>query len=284
MPTSNIKLISWNVNGLRSILTKTKDGKKSTTQIENNSLNSVIEELTPDIICLQEIRCSETFDFDEVLQYKSKGYIIVGRNCAKNKKGYSGVMVLSKLPFNDVIFDMPHLPQNHHLNEEGRVITVIYSSFILVNSYVPNSKPDLSRLEYRTKEWEPNMRKHINNMKAKYNKPIIACADWNVAPTNIDVHNPKSAKNKHGFTEEEKASFQQLLKECEMIDSYRKLHPTTIQYSWWSNFAKSRERNVGWRIDTFLVSSSVERKINDANIHTDFFGSDHAPVSLEMTL
>lgn len=280
----HIKLVSWNVNGLRSILTKTKDGKKHKAHIQNNSLSSVIDELKPDIICLQEIRCSDTFDFDDVLQYKDKGYTFVGRNCAKNKKGYSGVMVLSKLPFTEVMFDMPHLGPNHYLNEEGRVITVIYPSFILVNSYVPNAKPDLSRLEYRTNEWEPSMRKHINNMKAKYNKPVIACADWNVAPTDIDVHNPKGAKNKHGFTEQEKEAFRLLLKECELVDTYRKVHPTSIQYSWWSNFAKSRERNLGWRIDTFLVSSSIEKKIKDADIHTQYFGSDHAPVALDVAL
>lgn len=279
-----IKFISWNVNGLRSILTKSKDGKKSATPIETNSLASIIDEVKPDIICLQEIRCNETFDFDEVLHYKDKGYTVVGRNCAKNKKGYSGVMVLSKLPFADVVFDMPHLGPNHHLNEEGRVITVVYPSFVLINSYVPNAKPDLSRLDYRTKEWEPNMRKHINNMKSKYNRPIIACADWNVAPTDIDVHNPKSAKNKHGFTEEEKAAFHQLLQDCELVDTYRNIHPTVVKYSWWSNFAKSRERNVGWRIDTFLVSSSLQKKIKDADIHTEYFGSDHAPVSLEVVI
>ncbi len=279
-----IKLISFNVNGIRSILSKTKEGVKHTSFIPNNTLYSITSSEQPDILCIQEVRCNEKFDINSVLKYEEQGYTLVGQNCAKNKAGYSGVMVLSKLKPLSVVYDFPHLSSDDSSNTEGRLITVEYSSFILINAYVPNSKPDLSRLVYRTKEWEFHMRKHIENMKKKYNKPIVACADWNVAPRDIDVHNPKSAKNKHGFTEEEKAAFQLLLKDCHLIDTFRHLHPNTIKYSWWSNFAKSRERNLGWRIDSFLVSSTLEKKIKEADILTEYMGSDHAPVSLTITL
>lgn len=282
---TQIKLISFNVNGIRSILSKTKEGVKHTTFIPNNTLNTLLSNVQPDIVCLQEVRCNEKFDVNSVLKHEEQGYTLVGQNCAKNKAGYSGVLVLSKLKPLSVVYDFPHLFSDDPSNAEGRLITVEYSSFILINAYVPNAKPDLSRLEYRTKEWEFHMRKHIENMKKKFNnKPIVACADWNVAPHDIDVHNPKTAKNKHGFTEEEKAAFQLLLKDCQLIDTFRHLHPNTVKYSWWSNFAKSRERNVGWRIDGFLVSTTLDKKIKEADILTEYMGSDHAPVLLTINL
>lgn len=279
---TQMKLVSFNVNGIRSIMSKTKDGKKYNTCIANNTLTSVMTDISPDIICLQEIRCNDKFDINASLQYEDKGYILIGQNCSKARAGYSGVLVLSKLKPNTVLYDFPHLPNESVLNTEGRLITVEYPAFILINAYVPNSKPDLSRLEFRTKEWEVHMRKHIENMKKKYNKPVIACADWNVAPYDIDVHNPKSAKNKHGFTEEEKEAFRLLLQECQLIDTFRYVHPKTVKYSWWSNFAKSRERNVGWRIDGFCISSTLAKNIRNADIHTEYMGSDHAPVSLTL--
>lgn len=278
------KLISFNVNGIRAILSKTKDGKKHSTFIKNNTLNNIIDEQTPDIICLQEVRCNDKFDIESILHYQDKGYMMIGQNCSKNKAGYSGVLILSKVKPVSVVYDFPHITNTHPLNMEGRLITVEYPSFILINAYVPNSKPDLSRLDFRTNEWEVNMRKHIEAMKTIHKKPIVACADWNVAPYDMDVHNPKSAKNKHGFTEQEKEAFRLLLSECQLIDTFRHLHPRTIKYSWWSNFAKSRERNLGWRIDGFVVSSTLEKNIKDADIHTEYMGSDHAPVSLTLTL
>jgi exodeoxyribonuclease-3 len=282
----NTKLISFNVNGIRSILSKTKDGVKHSAFIANNALSSIMTDMQPDIVCLQEIRCNDKLDIASILQGHGYGdYEVVGKNCAKNKAGYSGVLVLSRKKPLTVIYDFPHLSDSNPLNNEGRLITIEYPAFVLINAYVPNSKPDLSRLAFRTGEWESNMRKHIENMRKRFNnKPVIACADWNVAPQDIDVHNPKSAKNKHGFTEEEKHAYQLLLKDCVMTDTFRHVHPKTVKYSWWSNFAKSRERNVGWRIDGFLVSTNVSSKIKDADIHTDYMGSDHAPVSLTISL
>jgi exodeoxyribonuclease-3 len=265
-------------------MSKTRDGQKHNTFIENNALKTILKNEEPDIVCLQEVRCNNNFDINTILHYDKLGYMLVGTNCSKAKSGYSGVLILSKLKPLNVVYDFPHLPDSNILNVEGRLLTVEYHSFVLINAYVPNSKPDLSRLDFRIQEWEVNMRKHIDSMKKQFNKPIIACADWNVAPQNIDVHNAKSAKNKHGFTEEEKVAFQQLIDKCQMIDTFRLMHPNTIKYSWWSNFAKSRERNLGWRIDTILVSSSLKRKVKDANIHTEYMGSDHAPVYLTISI
>ena len=277
-----MKIISWNVNGIRSILTKNKDGTKNKDIILNNTLHTLIKEQKPDIIALQEIRCSEDFDIHNKLGLDELGYKVVSQNCSKSRKGYSGTLVLSNLSYNEVVYDFPHIRNDNELNKEGRVITIEFPKFIFINTYVPNSKPDLSRLDFRIKEWETNMRIHINAIKTKYNKPIIITGDFNVAPSDIDVHNPKAVKGKHGFTEEEKQSFKELLEECQLINCLRYLYPTKVAFTWWSNFAKSRERNIGWTIDHFLVSSSLKKKVKDFKVYDQYYGSDHAPISLDI--
>lgn len=282
-----VKIISFNVNGIRSILTKEKDGTKHKDIITNNSLASLLETEQPDILCLQEIRCSSSLDIAKLLQLDQKGYHIIGQNCSKVKAGYSGTLIISKLPPpNTIIQDFPHLPSSHELNGEGRIITAEFGKFVLINVYVPNSKPDLSRLTFRIDQWEAEVRKHISSMKSKFsNKPIVLCGDLNVAPNEIDLHNPKQAKGKHGFTDQERSAFKALLEECDLVDAYRYLHPqTTNDYSWWSNFANSRERNKGWRIDIHVVSSFVAKKIKEAKIQQEYYGSDHAPISLTIAL
>lgn len=279
-----LKLISWNVNGIRSIVTKDKDGKKSVAAIPDNALSALIAEQSPDIVCLQEIRCSESLDLTQLLDLQTKGYQILGQNCSKVKAGYSGTLVISRLPALSVIKDFPDFPSAHQLNGEGRCITVEYAKFVLINVYVPNSQPGLTRLDFRINDWETAMRSHIKKMVKKYNKPIILCGDMNVAPSDVDVHNPKAVKGKHGFTIAEKQAFTQLLHECNLIDSFRHIHPSKVQFSWWSNFAKSRERNVGWRIDIFAVSSTLINKLKHAEIHDEYFGSDHAPISLTLSI
>jgi exodeoxyribonuclease-3 len=279
-----IKIVSWNVNGIRSLLTKEKDGTKHKDFIDNNSLSTLIDEHTPDIVCLQEIRCNASFNISETLKLQERGYNIIGLNCSKAKSGYSGVLVLSKLKHEDVYGDFPQYSSTHELNQEGRLITIEFPKFILINAYVPNAKPDLARLDFRVNQWETAMRKHINNMKSKHDKPVIACADWNVAPNELDVHNPKSAKGKHGFTVEERDAFAKLLKDCDLVDSFRYMNPSKVAYTWWSNFAKSRERNLGWRIDTFLVSTSISKKLKYSEAHPEYLGSDHCPVIIEVGL
>lgn len=282
MTKQNIKLVSWNVNGIRSILSKSKDGTKHKGVFEHNALATLITTQQPDIVALQEIRCSIDFDIGMHLKLSEQGYNVIGQNCAKTKKGYSGTIVFSRLPYEDVINDFPHIPLDTDINKEGRVITVIYNKFVFINTYVPNSKPDLSRLDFRVSEWEKNMRIHINSMKEQYNRPVIITGDFNVAPADIDVHNPKTVKGQHGFTEEEKKAFAQLLKECDLVNGLRYLYPNKVVFTWWSNFAKSRERNKGWTIDHFLLSSSFVKKIMDVTVLDDYKGSDHAPVILQI--
>lgn len=280
-----MKIISFNCNGIRSVLTKEKDGTKHKQVIDNNVIASLLDEEKPDILCLQEIRCGDSLDISKLLELSSRGYHIINQNCSVVKAGYSGTLVVSKHPALTVIKNFQNLPENHELNGEGRIITVEFPKFVLINVYVPNSKPDLSRLEFRVKQWEKEIRNHINNLQVQFNKPIIMCGDLNVAPKEIDLHNPKGSKGKHGFTIEERDAFQKLLDECKMIDAYRHMYPTKQnEYTWWSNFAKSREKNKGWRIDIYVVSKSVSKKIEEVKIYTDHYGSDHAPISLSISL
>jgi len=280
-----MKIISFNCNGIRSVLTKEKDGTKHKDVIDNNVISTLLDEQKPDILCLQEIRCSETLDISKLLNLESKGYNIINQNCSVVKAGYSGTLVLSKISASTVIKNFPHLPLNHELNGEGRIITVEFPKFILINVYVPNSKPDLSRLKFRIEQWEKEVRNHISKMQVQFNKPVVMCGDLNVAPNEIDLHNPKGSKGKHGFTNEERDAFQKLLDECKMVDAYRFLYPTKPnEYTWWSNFAKSREKNKGWRIDIHVVSKSLSKKIEEVQVHNDYYGSDHAPISLSLSL
>lgn len=280
-----INIISFNCNGIRSVLTKNKDGTKHKEVIDNNVITTLLDEQKPDILCLQEIRCSDALDVGKLLKLESKGYHIVNQNCSNVKAGYSGTLVISRQPAITVIKNFPDLPMNHELNGEGRIITVEFPKFVLINVYVPNSKPDLSRLKFRVEQWESKVRNHIDKIERTFNKPIIMCGDLNVAPNEIDLHNPKGSKGKHGFTQEERDAFQKLLDECNLVDAYRHLYPKKQNdYTWWSNFAKSREKNKGWRIDIHLVSKSLVKKINDVKIHQDYYGSDHAPISLEISV
>jgi exodeoxyribonuclease-3 len=273
-----MKIISWNLNGLRSVLTKDKNGAKIT--IGETVIETLIKEQNPDILCLQEIRCSEDVKLNTI-DFESYGYKDITLNCAF-KKGYSGTAIFSKvkplsikLGFND---------ENNKLNNEGRLINFEFSKFILINAYVPNAKTDLSILDWRINTWEASIRNHIKNLQNTIDKHIIYCGDLNVAHDEIDVHSPSGAKGKHGFTLEERGAFQKLLDECKLIDSFRVIKPNEQKYSWFSNFAKSRERGKGWRIDYFLISKNLKTKIIKADILEQFFGSDHLPIILELKL
>jgi exodeoxyribonuclease III len=279
----SLSIVTWNVNGIRSVLTKEKDGTKHKATITENTLYTLITKEHPDIVCLQEIRCNEKLDIAGALKLDELGYSIIGTNCSKAKAGYSGTLVLAKTQA-PIVKDFPRFPSTHELNNEGRVIAVEFPKFVLINVYVPNSKPDLSRLEYRANTWEVAMRQHITDLKKKYNKPVILCGDLNVAPQDIDVHNPKGAKGKHGFTTEEKEAFQALLSECDMKDAFRELHPDKVAYTWWSNFANSRARNKGWQIDKFIVSSKLMSKVTKVDVKADYYGSDHCPVMMTLAL
>lgn len=255
-----MKIVTWNVNGIRAVLQKDKSGKRNTKN--PNVLTDLINEHDPDIICLQETKCPQ--DLDIMLPFTYKKLI-----ASTTKKGYSGVAVLSKIPPLKELNDFPH-------NEEGRVIVLEYPEFYLFNTYTPNSKPDLSRLEYRINVWEKQIRTYLNRLQKK--KPVIYVSDFNVAPTGLDIHKIKGHEKTHGFTIEERGAFAELLEECDLVDTYRMLHPMERKYTWFSNFAKSRENNKGWRIDMVLVSKQLSNKIESVDILSDYYGSDHIPV------
>jgi len=261
-----MRIISWNVNGLRAILEKDKNGKRDTKN--KNVLESLILEQDPDIICLQETKCPEDCKMDVNFKYKK----ILS---SKNKKGYSGVAILSKEEPINVLEDFSE-------NEEGRLICLEFYKFYLINVYVPNSKPDLSRLDYRINIWESKIKKYINKLQEK--KLVIYTGDLNVAPTELDIHTIKGHNRSHGFTEEERNAFLELKKECKMIDTFRYLHPNEKKYSWFSNFGKARENNKGWRIDIFLISDKLQQNIKNSDILREYNGSDHIPIILDLDI
>ena len=250
-----MKIISWNVNGIRSILKK--------------GFLDFIQAHDPDILCLQETKAREE-DVDLILPQYSQFW-----NAAQ-KKGYSGTCIFTKEKplnvVNGILLDIHDL--------EGRVITLEYLEFFLVNVYVPNSKRDLSRLDYRSKQWDVDFHQYLKTLERK--KPVIFCGDLNVAHTEIDLSFPKANVNNHGFTSEERAGFDSLIN-AGFIDTFREFEKEGGHYTWWSHFNKCRERNIGWRIDYFLISSSLRPKLKDAYILSDVMGSDHCPVGLELS-
>lgn len=247
-----MKLISWNVNGLRACV--------------NKGFMDTFKNLDADIFCLQETKLQEgQIELDLEGYYDYWNYA--------EKKGYSGTAVFTKEKPLSVSYGMGI--EDH--DKEGRVITLEFDDFYLVNVYTPNSKRELERLEYRM-QWEDDFRSYLLNLNE--NKPVVMCGDLNVAHKEIDLKNPKTNKKSAGFTNEERNKMTELI-EAGFIDSFRYFYPDKEEvYSWWSNFAKSRERNIGWRIDYFVVSKSFEHKIKDAFIYPEYLGSDHCPVGL----
>jgi len=257
-----MKIISFNVNGMKSIHGKSKTGEKGCEPNEN-VLTKLIDEQKPDILCLQETRCSTTKELE------CYGFENIYTSFAE-KKGYSGTAILSKQkPMNIEYFNGPLV------TNEGRMIVAEYDTFIVVNVYTPNSKDELLRLDERL-VWDMKFCEYLTNLK----KPIVACGDFNCASQDIDIHNPKVHRKSAGFSDEERDSFNVLRNEIGLIDTFRRLHPDTIKYSYWSNFHQSREKNRGWRIDYVLCSSSLS--IVEADILNEYFGSDHCPVMAEI--
>lgn len=249
-----LKLISWNVNGLRA-------------QVRKGFLEK-LEALDPDILCLQEIKLSEgQLELD--LEHYEEYY-----NYAE-RKGYSGTAIFTKKKPLSVTYGIG-IPEH---DQEGRVITMAFESFILVTCYTPNSKRGLERLDYR-QVWEDAFLAYLK--KLEEDKPVVVCGDLNVAHNDIDLANPASNHKNAGFTDEERAKFNQLL-DNGFIDTFRYFHPDeTEAYTWWSNFANSRARNIGWRIDYFLASEALKPRLISASIHADVMGSDHCPVELQL--
>ena len=249
-----MKLISWNVNGLRACMTK--------------GFMGAFESLNADIFCLQETKLSEG-----QLALELPGYHQYW-NYAE-KKGYSGTAIFTKEEPLSAAYGIG-IPEHDH---EGRVITLEYEKFYFVTVYTPNSQDGLKRLDYRM-EWEKAFLAYLKKLEEK--KPVIFCGDLNVAHQEIDLKNPKTNRKNAGFTDEERARFSELLKEG-FVDTFRYFYPEeTGIYSWWSYRFHAREKNAGWRIDYFLVSEVLKDELKDAKIHTEIFGSDHCPVELEI--
>ncbi len=247
-----MKLISWNVNGLRACITK--------------GFYDFFRQEDADIFCLGETKMQP-----EQAEIETPGYHQYWNSAVK--KGYSGTAVFTKQEPLSVCYG---LGIEEH-DQEGRVITLEFENFYLVNVYTPNSKDGLLRLDYRM-EWEDAFRAYLK--KLDESKPVIVCGDMNVAHQEIDLKNPKTNRKNPGFTDEERAKMTELLASG-FIDSFRALYPDkTDAYSWWSYRARAREKNVGWRIDYFLVSNRLKEQIQDAVIYADILGSDHCPVGL----
>ena len=251
-----MKFISWNVNGLRACMQK--------------GFADFFQSADAVIFCVQETKLQEG-----QIDFAPDGYFCYW-NYAE-KKGYSGTAIFTKKEPISVTYGMGI--EEH--DKEGRLITLEFDDFYFITVYVPNSKRELLRLDYRM-EWEDAFRDYINRLNEK--KPIVFCGDLNVAHCEIDLKNPKTNHNNAGFTDQERNKFTQLL-DSGYTDTFRYFYPdATGIYSWWSYMFKAREKNAGWRIDYFVTSKSLDKKLIDAKIHTDIFGSDHCPVELEIDL
>ena len=251
-----MKLISWNVNGLRACM--------------NKGFMEFFNAVDADVFCIQESKMHKDqaeFDFSGYYEYWNSA----------EKKGYSGVAIFSKQEPLSVGYDMGIA---HH-DKEGRIITAEYSDFYLVNVYTPNSKRELERLEYRM-EWEDDFRAFLKALESK--KPVIVCGDLNVAHKEIDLKNPKTNRRNAGFTDEEREKMSVLL-DSGFTDTYRHFYPDKGgAYTWWSYMGKARANNTGWRIDYFLCSKGLDSRLKSASIYPEILGSDHCPVGLEIGL
>ena len=251
-----MRLISWNVNGIRAILTK--------------GFEDFFNIIDADIFCIQETKCQKG-----QVDLKFEGYRSYWNSA--EKKGYSGTAIFTKIEPLSVKYGIGI--EEH--DKEGRVITLEFKNFYLVNIYTPNSKRELERLGYR-QIWEDEIRKYL--LELNKTKPVIMCGDLNVAHKEIDLKNPKTNTHNAGFTIEERNKMTELLNSG-FVDTFRYLYPDKTEcYSWWSYMRKAREKNVGWRIDYFIVSQSIKDKIKEANIYQEVMGSDHCPVGLEIDL
>lgn len=251
-----MKLISWNVNGLRAVLKK--------------GFLDFFNEIDSDIFCLQETKMQKEqadFDFPGYYEYWNQA----------EKKGYSGTLILTKTK---PISESYGIGIEEH-DKEGRVITLEFEKFYMVNCYTPNSKRELERLGYRQR-WEDDFRNYL--IKLNEIKPVILCGDLNVAHQEIDLKNPKTNRHNAGFTDEERNKMTELLDQ-HFIDTFRYLYPNeTDSYTWWSYMGDARKKNIGWRIDYFITSENLAKRIVDSKIHAKVLGSDHCPIELDILI
>lgn len=282
MPSQKIKIIAWNVNGLRSV-----HGK--------SILSEYLTLHDPDIMCMGETKLSypdvkaiETMK--SIPQYEHRYYAT-----SRARQGYSGTTIWSKIKPINVVYGvtqnavesyrdtLTHHQEHIVENKEGRIITLEFEQYFLVHCYVPNSGEVLQRLEYRVKQWDPIFQHYLDELQKK--KHTVVCGDFNCAHHEIDIHAPKRNLKSAGFTVEERTSFSKYIKDLSMVDTFRCLHPKAHdQYTYWSYRGRARTNNRGWRIDYFLTSSKFFKNVMSSSIHADQLGSDHAPIELVLSL
>jgi exodeoxyribonuclease-3 len=264
-----MKIYSWNVNGIRAVVKK-------------ELFTVFIETEQPDIFCLQETKAQQgqaEVDLPDYHEYWNSAA----------KAGYSGTAIFSKTEAIQVVNNIPESIASKYVlqdkygdtNNEGRVIAAEFADFWVVSVYTPNSKGDLSRLSLRHEQWDKAFLEYMKQLEQT--KPVIFCGDLNVAHTELDLANPKPNVGKHGFTNEERAGFDNILAGG-FVDTFRMFNKEGGNYTWWTHWANARARNVGWRIDYFLVSSGLKDKVKAAAIHPKVMGSDHCPVSIDLAL
>ena len=250
-----MKFISWNVNGFRACL--------------NKGFEEIFKNEDADFFCIQETKMQP-----DQADFKPDGYYQYWYSA--EKKGYSGTAIFAKHEPISVWYGLDIDKHDH----EGRAITLEYENFYLLCVYTPNSQRELARLDYR-QEWEDDLREYIKSLDST--KPVIYCGDLNVAHEEIDLKNPKTNHHSAGFTDEERNKFTELLN-AGFRDTFRSLYPEKVEYSWWSYMFHAREKNVGWRIDYFVVSDRIMPKVKDSKIYTQIMGSDHCPVGIEIDI
>lgn len=248
-----MKLVTWNVNGLRACM--------------NKGFKDFFMEIDADIFAIQETKMQE-----EQKEFAFPGYYEYWNSA--QKKGYSGTLIYTKEKPIKVSYGLP----DGKYNDEGRIITLEFPEFFFVDVYVPNSQRELTRLGYRM-QFEDDFRDYLVSLDAK--KPVIMCGDLNVAHREIDIKNPKANERNAGFTIEERTKFQMLLDKG-FVDSFRFLYPEVVKYTWWSYMFNSRQNNIGWRIDYFVISQRIVNKLKECVIYDQVLGSDHCPVSIEI--
>lgn len=265
-----LKVASWNVNGIRAVTRK-------------ELFHPFVEKVKPDIICLQETKADQSQSELEVPGYKEFWY-------SAEKKGYSGTAIFTKVDPISIVNGFPEdIISKYKVtgdvfgdpNKEGRIIAAEFEKFYLVTVYTPNAKDDLGRLDLRHKQWDPAFLAYVKRLEER--KPVVFCGDLNVAHTEDDLANPKPNIGKKGFTDEERSGFQNYL-DAGFVDTYRISHKGNGHYTWWTHWANARARNVGWRIDYFLVSKQLVPKIASADIHAEIMGSDHCPISITLNI
>lgn len=264
-----MRIMSWNVNGIRAVHRK-------------DEFVPFIKKYKPDILCLQETKAEQEQSPIDLPEYEEYW------NSAKNKKGYSGTAIFTKMTPNDVVYGMPaDIAKKYGLsddsygdpNEEGRIVAADMFDFWVVSVYTPNAKDDLSRVPLRHKQWDPAFLEYM--LRLEEEKPVIFCGDLNVAHKAEDLARPKENEGKKGFTDEEREGIDRVIA-AGFVDTLRLFHKESDLYTWWSPWGDARERNVGWRIDYVFASKTFAKHIKAAAIHPEVYGSDHCPVSIDI--